>query len=58
MSQIFDIGPSFYFMKSTKLSFIKWPKVTRFFFLHKMKSKALIENLRHGSLHKNVFEPC
>ena len=31
MSQIFYLGPSFYFMESRKKSFKKLPKVTRFF---------------------------
>ena len=30
VSQIFDLGVSFCFIKFRKLSFQKWPKVTRF----------------------------
>ena len=30
MSQIFHLGPSFNFMKSTKMCFKNLPKVTRF----------------------------
>ena len=31
VSQIFDLGPSFYFMQSRIFFFFKLPKVTRFF---------------------------
>ena len=27
-------------------------------FSHKMKTKLLMKNLRHVSLHMNVFDPC
>ena len=30
VSQIFDLGPSFYFMQCRKLDMKKWQKVTRF----------------------------
>ena len=54
VSQIFDLAPSFYLMKSTKIGFIKWPSDTLFW--HKIIT--LIKNLRHGSLHTNGIDPC
>ena len=39
VSQIFDLGPSFYFMKCRKKGLKKSLKVTRFFF-NKMKTKT------------------
>ena len=53
MSQIFNLGPSFYFMNCRKLGLEKSLKVTPFF--NKMKTKTLIKNLRHNSLHINVL---
>ena len=44
VSQIFYLGLSFYFIKCRK-----------FCLKHKIKTKPLIKNLRHGSLHMNVI---
>ena len=56
VSQIFHLGLSFCFMKSRKLSF----KLNKSypFLLNKIKTKALIKNLRHDSLHVNVLDVC
>ena len=54
MSQIFYIGPRFYFMKSRKKKlkiFIKNLPT----FSQKKKSKAYFKILRHGSLQMNVI---
>ena len=49
VSQIFDIGPSFYFMiKNGKLFVIVFDLYTSF---HKMKNNTSIKILRHRSLH-------
>ena len=48
MSQIFDLCLSFYFM-SKKGNFLLFFK-TFFSRLHKIKTRAYIKNLRHGSL--------
>ena len=48
MSSNFDVGLSFYFMsKNGELFTIFATKFSRF---HKMKTRAQIKNLRHGSL--------
>ena len=48
MSQIFYIGLGSIFRKYRKNSY-------PFFFLHKMKTKTFIKNLRHSSLWGNVI---
>ena len=57
MSQNYDLGPRFYFMKCRKLGLKKCLKVTRLF-CDKIRTKTLIKNLRHGSLHMNVLSMC
>ena len=53
MSQIVDIGPSFDFMsKNGKILIFFHDYFSRF---HKIKTRTYIKNLRHGSLHMNVF---
>ena len=50
VSQIFDIGPSFYFMiKNGKLLVIFFLNIYSSF--HKMRTKTYIKILRHGSTH-------
>ena len=50
VSQIFDIGPSFYFMiKNGKLLVIFF--LTFILHFHKMRTKTYIKILRHRSLH-------
>ena len=53
MSQIFYLGPSFYFINSRKLSLKKYKNVPIFY--HKIRTKALIKDLRHASLEGNVI---
>ena len=57
MSQIFYLRPSFSFIKSRKLSLKKRPKVSCFF-LHKTRTKAQIQKMRHASLKGNLVSIC
>ena len=53
MSQFFYIGPSFDLMtKNGKILMIFSLLFSRF---HKIKTRAYLKNLRHASLHINVF---
>ena len=49
VSQIFYFGPSFYFMTKIGKHFINFVKMISN--SHKIKTKALKTNLRHGFLH-------
>ena len=53
MSQIIDVGPSFYFMKSRKI--IMKTLLNLPVFCHKIKTRTYIKMLRHGSLQMNVL---
>ena len=53
MSQIFDIGPRFYFMKYRKIIMKNNKNLP--VFLHKKKTKAYFKILRHGCLQMNVI---
>ena len=54
MSQNVDIGPSFDFMTKKTGRFLK--KIQYYFSrFHKIITRAYLKNLRHGSLHINVF---
>ena len=53
MSQISDLGPSFYFMQSRKKVLKNGQKLP--VFLHKIKTKAAIKNLRDSSLKKMLL---
>ena len=52
MSQNFDLGPSFNFMKCRIFCSKNEPKVP--VFLHKIETRTRIENLRHAFLKKNI----
>ena len=52
VSQIFYLGPSFYFMQSRKKVVKNDQKLP--VFLNKIKTKTLIKILRHASLQSNV----
>ena len=54
MSQILSIGPGFCFMKFRKKMFMKYSKGFMFF-SDKIKTRALIKNLRHSSPQSNVW---
>ena len=55
VSQNFDLGPSFDFMKCRNLNIKKMTKSYPFF-LHKIKSRTLIKKLRHASLKRNLCD--
>ena len=54
VSQIFYLGPSFYLMQSRKKTVLKNDQKLPVF-LHKIKTKPQIKNLRHTSLHKDLM---
>ena len=53
LSQNSNLGLSFHFIKCRSLHFEKYQKVTRFF-LHKIKTRPEIRNLRHTFLLKDI----
>ena len=57
MSQIFDIGLSFYFIERRRWKLGEKIKKSKKLpvFCHKIKTKTSTKNLRHASLDKNVF---
>ena len=57
MSQNVDIGHSFYFIVYRRWHFAKiWKKSEKLpVFCHKIKTKTLINKLRHPSLDEDVF---
>ena len=57
VSQNFDIDPSFYFIVYRRWHFAKnWKKSQKLpVFCHKIKTKTLINNLRHAFLDEDVF---